>query len=89
MIVNNVNGNDGGKGPLKWTQSGNSSEKLTGELTYGEYTKPFKPVGAPPYTVVISASNGFTVEGIKSPDVMVTFENKGSATEPILTDMRL
>ncbi|HEY0781663.1 MAG TPA: hypothetical protein VGE98_04345 [Thermoanaerobaculia bacterium] len=81
MIVNDINGPD-----LTWTQSGTGSHDTKGgELQPGEFSKPFTPVGKPPYKVVLSVSNGFTVNGIEDPNTMITFNNIGSATKAILT----
>jgi|GEM_PF-6189452 len=87
MIINNINGSDNGNGgPMTYAQSGTGSkQKLNGSVPVGEYTVPFKPIGNPPFTVVLNASNGFTVEGIASPDEMITFYNQGSGTTQLNT----
>jgi hypothetical protein len=87
MIINNINGSDNGNGgPMTYTQTGqNTPQKITGSLKSGHYTAPFKPIGDPPFTVVLEASNGFTVNGIQSPDEMITFYNVGSGTKPLDT----
>jgi hypothetical protein len=81
MIINNVNGTGG----FNWTQSGKDDPtQLTGQLKAGEYTS-FTPNGKKPFTVNIDTSNGFTVNGIESPDEMITYYNVGSPTQALLT----
>jgi hypothetical protein len=86
MIINNVNGREGHVARVTWEQTGSgSTEKKQGLLDSGQYTAPFQPVGTAPFTVVITASPGFVVNGIKSADEMITFYSSDGKALPLLT----